>query len=250
MINLDPGIVDQNRVRKDKRKRLFRTMLLPLIILFVVAIIFLRPGIYNIVMSISYDNKNYGVSESISNMQTMLNPFEAYIADYNRGVANLRLAHYEQAEADFESSLTKNPPAEMLCKIYINLSYSIEMQADKLAARGTYDKSIELYNRAESILFSNGCAARGNGAGKDRNADKAKERVGEKREGAARDMAGEMGEEEGDGGSDNPLSEDSLGKIRENNKDDSSTQQDLRNRTGRIHGEGSGSSGYSKVKHW
>ena len=68
MINLDPGIVDQNRVRKDKRKRLFRTMLLPLIILFVVAIIFLRPGIYNIVMSISYDNKNYGVSESVSNI--------------------------------------------------------------------------------------------------------------------------------------------------------------------------------------
>ena len=250
MINLDPGIVDQNRVRKDRRKRLFKTMLLPLVILLVIAIIFIRPGIYNIVMSISYDNKNYGVSESVSNMQTFLNPFEAYIADYNRGVSNLKLTQYEQAEIDFENSLTKNPPTEMLCKIYINLSYSIEMQADQLAARGSYDKSIELYNRAESILYSNGCANnKGDGAGKDRNADKAKERIGEKREGAAKEMAGEMSEEGSEGNAD-PLSEDDLDKIRENNKNDSSTQQDLRNRTGKIHGEGPGSSSYNKTKHW
>ena len=63
-------------------------------------------------------------------------------------------------------------------------------------------------------------------------------------------MAGEMAEEGSSDGSDDPLSEGSLDKIRENNKNDSSTQQDLRNKTGKIHGEGSGSSSYSKERHW
>lgn len=250
MINLDPGLVDQNRVRKDRRKRLFRTALLPLIILLIAAILFLRPGIYNIIMSVSYGNKNYGVSESVSNMQTFLNTFETYIADYNRGVSNLKLSEYAQAESDFENSLTKNPPTEMLCKIYINLSYSIEMQADHLANLGSYDKSIEMYNRAESVLYSNGCAGKNNGPGKDRNADTAKERIGEKREGAAREMAGEMSQEGENEGTGDPLSEELLDDIKKNNQNNSSVQQDLRNRTGRIYGQGNGSNSGSKERHW
>lgn len=249
MINLDPGIVDQNRVRKDRRKRLFKTALLPLIILFIVSIIFLRPGIYNVIMSISYGGKNYSISESASGMQTFINVLEPYIAHYNHGVSNLQLSHYDKAEADFEESLTNNPPEEMLCKIYINLSYSIEMQADTMMNRGSYDTAIEMYNRAESILYSNGCAGKGGDVGKDRNADKAEERVGEKRENAAKEMAGQVEGEGGDGNSEEPLGEDALEKIQEKNKNDSDSQKELRNKTGK-HGTGSGSNYGSKEKHW
>jgi tetratricopeptide (TPR) repeat protein len=250
MINLDPGIVDQNKVRKQKRKQLFRTALIPIIVLVISAIIFLRPGIYNVITSIGDNNSNFRLVRDMSSTQaSILNFFESYIADYNMGVSNIRLSNFEEAEKNFESALSKNPPESMLCKIYVNLSYSVEAQADKAANSSDYERAIELYNRSESLLYNNNCASNKAGVtGSDQNADSAKARIDEKRQNAAKTLAGATGEEDDKKQAElsTPLDNTSLEEIRATSRSDSEALREVREKTG----QGKGIGSLSKDSHW
>lgn len=216
MLNLDPEIVDQNKIRIRRRHKLLKYCLIPVIAVTLIGIFFVRTGIYNIIYSLSYQNHNYDTPASISNMQLFGNMIESYIAYYNRGTAEINLAQYAEAEEDFRDSLRENPPKTMLCKIYVNLSYSIEMQADKAAQRRLFDDALVLYNRAESILYENNCASKSEDvSGNDQRAEDSKERINSKRRRAVEQMnnAGEGGE--GGEGEEGEITPDQVDELKD-----------------------------------
>lgn len=230
MVNLDPGIVDQNKVRKTRRLQLIKTVIIPVIILAASGILFLRPGIYNIIMSMSYRGADYATAKSMSEAQDFINLFESYIAEYNAGVSNIRLKKYNEAEENFRNSLTENPPQNMLCNIYVNLSYSIEMQGDQRAENEDLETAIELYNRAESTLYNNGCASKNeDSTGKDIAAEDAKKRIADKRQSVAKEIAGanEVINQDNDK-NDGELNEKTMSVIDELNLNDKESMRNFR----------------------
>ena len=80
MLSLDPEIVDQNKVRMRRRRKMLKYSLLPVIALALISIFFLRTGVYNIIYSLSYRNQNYETPAAVSNMQLFGNMIESYIA--------------------------------------------------------------------------------------------------------------------------------------------------------------------------
>ena len=200
MINLNPEIVDQEKIRKLKRKRLLKIAFIPTIILFLTGLFFLRTGFYNVSFNYLYDGNNIDNAEMISSLQNIANTISPYLVYYNSGVINLRKSKPKEAEYDFRNSLKHNPPKQVLCKIYVNLSLSVELQADQYVERKDYDGSLYLYNKAETILYENNCADRSSkGEHADENAGESKQRILEKRSQAIAKM-NELEADENDDG--------------------------------------------------
>jgi tetratricopeptide (TPR) repeat protein len=197
MLNLDPGIVDQNKIRFARRKKLLKFCIFPVILLVLAGAFFLRTSFYNLVYGLAYSNRNFDTPVSLSSMQLIGNNIQPYLAYYNRGTAELNLAQYDEAEEDFRASLRENPPKESYCMVCVNLAYSIEMQADRAVQRRLFDDALVLYNRAESILFENNCASKTDDInGTDKKAQESKERIDSKRRRAVAQM-NNSGESEG-----------------------------------------------------
>ncbi len=182
MINLDPKLLDQDKIRKERRKSLLKRCSLPILILIIIAFFFLSTWVYNLVYLISYSNKNYLIADKYTETRFVANILEPYIADYNQGNARLLMGEYERAEKSYTESLQKSPTEERLCQIYTNLSLSIEFQGDAALQGSDYSKALTLYSSAENVLYNNGCAEKGAGSGgKDSRAEAAKERLRNKR---------------------------------------------------------------------
>lgn len=187
MLNLDPALLNQDKIRLHRRKRLIVISIVPVVILFIIALFFIRTSIYNIVLSIDQNTKSYSSISAINNFQKVGNMIEPYLAYYNGGTFMLynasSVSDLTSAEAEFRESLKNDPPEQLLCDIYVNLSYSIELQADAEMSEKTYDRALVLYNRAEGLLFENNCASKDSSAedGKDEKANNAKSRIDDKR---------------------------------------------------------------------
>ena len=220
MINLDPAIIDQEKVRKTRRKQLFKFALIPLSLLIILSAVFLRPGIYNILMSFSYNNKNYSSSASLSKNQSVANPFEVH------------LQKYSDAEANFEKSADLNPPDEMICKINVNLSYSIEKQADALTVQEEYLEAITRYNIAMSKLYNDGCLSDGLDS-KDANAEDARDRIEQKIAEANRAMNGTEGNDDSNQSTGNAPSMDDIKEVIDNSLNSSNDLRVMRDKTGK-----------------
>ena len=223
-MNLDPALLDQDKIRLAKRKKYFLAALAPLVLLAFAAIFFLRTAIYNIPVA----SDNYSTVISFSNIQLIANLIEPYLPFYDRGTAKLAqaqsLADLTSAEADLRTSLKNNPPEGILCSIYGNLSLSLELQGDLKVSDKNYDDALTLYNRAESLLFEHGCASKAEGkTGSDSIAEAAKKRLEEKRKKATDAANGVESEAEGsdEETSKQQISDEDLQKIR-----DSQSSQD------------------------
>ena len=70
---------------------------------------------------------------------------------------------YVDAEADFRESLKQNPPEKVICKIYHNLSLSIEAQGDASFEEKNYEQALLFYNRAQALINDSGCARKEGG---------------------------------------------------------------------------------------
>ncbi len=182
MLNFDPSIIDQEKVRKLKRKRLFKIFILPIILLFLAGVFLLRTGIFNLTYHAEYSAQNYSLAHSYTGIQEFANIISSYIVFFDRGDALFKSGDYASAENAFRASLKENPPSVELCKVYVNLSLSIEKQGDEKSRNNNYDKALTLYSSAESILYNNNCASKfSSGNGSDPRAEIAKKRVIEKR---------------------------------------------------------------------
>ncbi len=227
MLNLDPALLDQDKIRLHRRKILLIISILPATILILVALFLGRTGIYNLFLSIDTGNKLYSTSKSFNGFQKVGNIIEPYLAYYNSGIFTLYDAKTEDdlvsAELEFRESLKNNPPQEMLCHIIVNLSYSIELQADLKVSNKLYDESLALYNRADGILYENNCASKESSdkKGSDKKAESAKERIADKRRkviAAANNETDEGGE---NGNNQQQIDEKTLNQVREKSNSDS-----------------------------
>ena len=146
-----------------------------------------------------------------------MNVLEPYIADYNQGTARLNMGEYAKAEKSFTESLQKSPTKARLCMIYVNLSLSIELQGDVASQGNDYNKALELYGKAESVLYNNDCASKGpNSNGKDNKAEVAKERINKKRGDTTDQMNNHKGADEdySDASEKKQVSDSDLEKIK------------------------------------
>lgn len=182
MIDLDPAIVDQETLRKKRRKKLLLISLGPEIVLVIAGIFFLRPVCADILYRMNFDSQSGGAI-AIAKMQQFANLLEPYIAYYNAGTANIQQNNAKEAEKELRQSLANNPPQHKVCHVRVNLSYSIEMQADDARANGRLDESLALLSKAEGVLYENGCASKDNAKepSKDSHAEEAKKRINGKR---------------------------------------------------------------------
>lgn len=232
MIDLDPNIIDQDKIRFQKRKRLLKIFILPAIALTLISFFFLRIGLYNVAYSISEENQTYNVTEAISSLMLSGNIIEPYIPYYNRGVSKLHTTDFVEAESDFRESLKQNPPESSLCKIYVNLSLSIEMQADAFASNKQYDKALSIYNKSEAVLYENGCATKSKETqGSDKKAEQGVDRIETKRSRVVFDMNQISGSNSG-GESENGSGSASEKEIKEiiDSHDNSELLNELRER--------------------
>ncbi|MCR5572828.1 MAG: hypothetical protein K6F57_03580 [Candidatus Saccharibacteria bacterium] len=188
MINLDPSLLDQDKTRKKKRMHLLRLCAIPISVIMIVSLFFLSSWFYNLIYFVSYSNKNFPIAEGITETRFLMNVLEPYIANYNQGVAELRMGEFKKAETSFQKSIENNPPESKICKVYENYSLSIEKQADAKRSGGNYGEAIELYYFAEAVLYSNGCAGSNGTDGASYNADAARDRITNSRNDAVNEM--------------------------------------------------------------
>lgn len=233
MIDLDPAIIDQESIRKKRRKKMFLIALAPITILVLASILFLRPGIFDAIFSMRFNRNDADGAISISQFHKGVNIIEPYIAYYDAGTAYIKGNDGKNAENELQESLRNNPPKDKICQIRVNLSYSIELQADDAKNRSDYDNALKLYNKAEGVLYDDDCASKQNGKkSKDSKAEEATERISKKRNSAVALLNGT--EEDGDGNDDsgdNPnnieISEDKIKDLRQKLQDGASVRGEV-----------------------
>ena len=211
MIDLDPAIVDQETTRKKRRKKLLLIALGPIILLVVAGAFFLRPACADVLYRINFDSNNGGAI-AIAKMQQFANLIEPYVAYYNSGTALIQQKEGREAEKELRQSLASNPPQDKICQVRVNLSYSIEMQADDARSDRRFDDALALLSKAEGVLYENGCASKISNKeyGKDKHAEEAKKRIGGKRNQIISAMDSRYGDNEGgeEGGEEQSVSLD------------------------------------------
>ena len=117
MLDLNPNLVDQDHIRKLRRKRLLKIIFLPTFLLILISLFFLRTTFFNIVYSLSYENQNYNTAKFLTDEQKVANMIAPYVAYFDAGTINLKREQYKEAEESFHDALKNNPPKEILCQI-------------------------------------------------------------------------------------------------------------------------------------
>lgn len=249
MIELDPSIIDQESLRKKRRKKMFLVALVPIIILILASILFLRPGVFDMIFSAAYKGIDAGGAISISQFHKNLNIIEPYLAPYNAGTAYLKDKNGASAETEFRDSLRLGPPKNMLCQIRVNLSYSIELQADEAKNRNDYDQALILYNKAEGALYEDDCAKKNQSeneqGGKDEKANAAKQRISDKRSVVVAAMNGVIDGDNDDNNfsNDHEISDQDVQELREQLIDGSTLRDAVNDAQHRMNS-------WSGIKHW
>lgn len=249
MINLDPSIIDQEGLRKKRRKKLLIAFIAPVAIFAIAGMFFLRPGVFDVLYRINYDGDNSDALISLSQMQKAGNIIEPYIAYYDAGTAYLKDGDGIKAEVELRESIKQQPPADKICQVRTNLSYSIEIQADEAKIMKKYDEALVLFSRAEGILYEDNCANKQSDTGKDRMAVTAKKRLIQKRNSVVSEMNNSADESEIDpetGGLE--ISDEQMQQVLENIQNGNDIRSDVRMH-GRSYGSYGGASG-SYGYHW
>ena len=183
MINLDPSLVNQGKISKQRRRRYFRLIALPCVMVAILALSAARQPIYNALFNFSLQRNETAFSTALTQLQLFSNFAQPAIAYYNQGIIDMRNSNFESAEKNFTQSLKENPDDNLVCNAYVNLSLSVEKQADREVELKNYDRAILEYTRASSSLLSHGCASLHPDITPERNelAQRATERLADKR---------------------------------------------------------------------
>ncbi len=250
MINLDPRILDQEGVRKHRRRKLFSIAALPLILLIAGGLFFLRPAVFDALFGINYNNEKSDFIIGLSQIHKNANLLEPYIAYYNAGTAYLKNNENAKAEEELRESIKNVPPSDKICQVRVNLSYSIEAQGDEARVLKKYDEALVLYNKAEGVLYEDNCASKQSSKeSRDQKAQAAKNRISDKRNSTVSEMNGnEAGGGDGDDDDDNGLeiSDEQLEQLRQNAMNGNDARGRVLQRR-----NGSAGGGYNfNTRHW
>jgi hypothetical protein len=99
MIDLDPAIVDQETLRKKRRKKLLLISLGPNIILVIAGLFFLRPAGTDVLYHMNFSGRNAG-AVTVARIQQFANLIEPYIAYYDAGTALIQQGEGKEAEKE------------------------------------------------------------------------------------------------------------------------------------------------------
>jgi tetratricopeptide (TPR) repeat protein len=185
MINLDLSLMDVDGIRLKRRKKLLLLSAGPLIAILLISLKLLSPTISNSQLKSSYNSGNYDTALFWSNTLKFINILEPYIAPFNQGNILFKQQQYPSAEIEYILSLSLHPPRSKICLIRVNLSLSIEAQADILLKDKEYDQAILAYDRAKMAIYQDNCANT-LGTGESEAAERSKERIIAKQEEAMR----------------------------------------------------------------
>ncbi len=240
MIDLDPSIIDQESIRKKRRHKLLKIAIGPVALIILFALFFLRLGVFDFLYGMNYSNPSASSIVSLSQMQKHVNILEPYIALYESGTALIKDSQFEKAEADLRESLLNNPPADTVCMVRVNLSYSLEMQADAAKADQRYSAALSLLSKAEGVLYEDNCADPSNKStseSKDEKAEKSKDRIEKKRNDVVSKMNGGDsgdggGNDGGEGGSGYEISGDVVEQIQSQNLTNTEVYDEVHGRGG------------------
>ena len=186
MVNLDPALMNVDAIRLVHRKKLFLALALPLTLLLLVGLKLISPAIINNQLKVAYDAQDYDTALFWANALQFTNILEPHIASFNRGNIYFGKQDYSSAETEYRQSLELNPPSDKRCPIRINLSLSIEAQADIFMKNKEYDEAILAYDQAKATLYLDNCAHRSDDKGVSAEAERAKKRISHKQEEALR----------------------------------------------------------------
>jgi tetratricopeptide (TPR) repeat protein len=203
---------------------------------------------FDIVFSSAFNSRSADGAVSISQFHKNLNWIEAYIAYYDAGTAYIKSGDNEKAEVELRESISHNPPKDKICQVRVNLAYSLEMQADAAKNNGKYDDALIKYSQSEGILYEDNCANKQNPQeAKDENAQRATDRISQKRSNTVAAMNGNEGGNGGEQGSSDGLeiTEQDAEALRNNLLDSNSLQDRVRSR---VNGDGTGS--IYRIQHW
>lgn len=179
-MKFDLSLMDVDGRRLKRRKKWLLFSLLPLVVALCVTVKLIMPGVATSFLKSAYGGKDYEAARFWSQINLFINVLEPYVAYYNDGTVLYGLAQYEVAEEQFNAALLHGPPESRRCEVRVNLSLSIEAQADAMRVSKEYDEAIVMYDRAKAALYGDNCVDPVKDEGKLPEAIESRRRIDEK----------------------------------------------------------------------
>lgn len=143
--------LDFEKIRREKRRKLLRYSFPACAVILLVAIKLTSFPLLSLAAHAAYKNGDNSQASFRLSPVYAVNLFESYKVFFNDGNALFKQARYDSAEKQFRQALQKAPKMRE-CPVRINLSLSIEAQADTLASEKYYDQAIIRYDEANAVL--------------------------------------------------------------------------------------------------
>jgi Ca-activated chloride channel homolog len=152
----DLNKLNPDKLRLQKRKKLFKRSVLITILGTIIALKLMSPTLLTSASISAYNSKDFKAAKSRISLLKIINIIEPYKYYLNSGDAKYQLGDFPGAERDFREA-QKLVPKDKFCQITLNLILSIEAQADSLAAKKDYDKAIERYDEIKALVIDSRC---------------------------------------------------------------------------------------------
>lgn len=202
----DLSLMDVDGRRLKRRKKWLLFSLLPIIMVCCVALKLAAPGISTHFLKSAYNSGDYSTAKFWVQISLFANILEPYIAHFNDGTISYMQGEYAAAEGKLDLALRQNPPENRRCEVRVNLSLSIEAQADQQVESKSYDDAIVTYDRAKAVLYGDYCADPVDDSGRSPQAFESRDRIEEKQAEAVRSRNNDQptGEDDNSNGAQNP----------------------------------------------
>lgn len=143
----------------ERRKKILRRSIIPIMVVLVASIMLSLPGIATSNLIKNYENQDYDAASSWGNLGTGVTIFHSWMAHYNYGTSLYMQKRYSEAEESFTKALDRNPPAEHVCDVRLNLAVSIIRQAELMSQETQQSEIMEMVGRALEIMAGDDCPA-------------------------------------------------------------------------------------------
>lgn len=140
---------DLEIARHEKRKKLLKWSLAPVILMFLIALWFVLPTPLTYKAIINYKHKSYHTARDWLTPLTWTSPQQFVIA-FNSGTVDTQLGKYAQAQTELTRALAL-APANKRCMVLQNLVYSLDAHGASLLRQGD-DQNAATYTDAGTTL--------------------------------------------------------------------------------------------------
>lgn len=148
----DLAKLDFEKIRLRRRKRLLLFTSPLIIIACVVGIKWVSLSLFTTLSNDASKRGDYDSAISWLQPLTLANFIKPYIVYYNIGTAEFQKSDYDSAEKSFRRSLELRPGNDE-CSVRLNLSLTLEKQADLLVEADDIDNAIVKYDETKAVVL-------------------------------------------------------------------------------------------------